>query len=118
MCLTTMLRNAANLSTKATSTTRWDASCGVVGRHLLIAEDVATLVASDNQGRTDETAFTPSFKRKAERHMKCLKKIKGCSGALQTKGTTLSECQTMLDMLAADVEKGGMMLLVHSTSAI
>ena len=46
------------------STTRWDASCGIIERHIRIADDVATLVASEDQGRIDETTLTLSLRER------------------------------------------------------
>ena len=63
MCLATALRNATNLSTKLMPTTPWDAACGVIERHLRVANSIATFVKLDDQGRIDETTLTPSFKR-------------------------------------------------------
>ena len=64
------------------STTRWDAACGAIERHLRVANDIGTLVESNDQGRMDETTLTPSFKRQDERDLKFLKKIKECSANL------------------------------------
>ena len=73
MCLTTMLRSATNLIAKSIPSTLWDTLCSIFERCLRIADDAATFMASDDQGRIDDTKLTPIFKRKDERLLKHLK---------------------------------------------
>ena len=65
--------------------TCWDDARGITERYLRIADDIATLTESEDEGRIDETVLTPSFKRKSERYLKCLKKLRNALSSCRQK---------------------------------
>ena len=92
----------ANVTAKGESTTRqWLGAAMCMKAHKSI-QPVLEQLAKDKVGRMRD-------------HLECLsmnfmdnlmRQIRGCSEALQKRGRTLGDCQHMLDMLRARVEKG------------
>ena len=71
-------------------------------------QPVLEQLAKDKVGRMRDHSecLSMNFMDNLEVHYKYMRQIRGCSEALQKRGRTLGDCQNMLDMLRARVEKG------------
>lgn len=98
----------ANVTAKGESTTRqWLGAAMCMKAHKSI-QPVLEQLAKDKVGRMRDHSecLSMNFMDNMEVHYKYMRQIRGCSEALQKRGRTLGDCQNMLDMLRARVEKG------------
>jgi hypothetical protein len=89
----------ANVTAKGESTTRqWLGAAMCMKAHKSIQPVL--------EMRDHSECLSMNFMDNLEVHYKYMRQIRGCSEALQKRGRTLGDCQNMLDMLRARVEKG------------